>query len=69
MDSCIKFAGSIHCASDPNNGLWTREALGLKASDVRLVAGTAKSVRVSGRATRSDWCPSQGPLARCLGSG
>ena len=29
-----------------NSGLRISEALGLKASDVRLVAGTAKSVRV-----------------------
>ena len=52
-----------------NSGLRISEALGLKASDVRLVEGTAKSVRVSARATRSAWCPSQGPSARCSGSG
>ena len=51
-----------------NSGLRISEALALKATDVRLVAGTAKSVRV-GRAIRNAWCPSQGPLARCLGSG
>jgi integrase/recombinase XerD len=41
----------------PDNGLWTREGLGLKASDVRLVAGTAKSVRVIGKGNQERLVP------------
>jgi integrase/recombinase XerD len=52
-----------------NSGLRISEALGLKASDVRLVDGTAKSVRVIGKGNKERLVPLPGPLARCLGSG
>ena len=50
-----------------NSGLRISEALGLKASDVRLVEWPNRCK--SARATRNAWCPFQGPSARCLGSG
>ena len=40
-----------------NSGLRISEALGLKASDVRLVAGTAKSVRVIGKGDKERLVP------------
>ena len=41
----------------PNNGLWTHETFGLKASDVRRVASTAKSVRVIGKGNKERLVP------------
>ena len=40
-----------------NSGLRISEALGLKASDVRLVAGTAQSVRVIGKGDKERLVP------------
>lgn len=52
-----------------NSGLRISEALALKAADVRIVDGIAKSARVSARATKNAWRRFLWPLARCLGSG
>ncbi len=40
-----------------NSGLRISEALGLKVADVRLVEGTAKSVRVIGKGNKERWVP------------
>ena len=41
----------------PDNGLWTHKTFGLKVADVRLVAGTAKSIRVIGKGNKERLVP------------
>ena len=50
-----------------NSGLRISEALHLKASDVRLVAGTAKSVRVVGKGDKERLVPLPGAFGAVFG--
>ncbi|MCK7577092.1 MAG: tyrosine-type recombinase/integrase [Chromatiales bacterium] len=50
-----------------NSGLRIGEALALKASDVRLVAGTAKSVRVIGKGDKERLVPLPGAFGAVFG--
>ena len=50
-----------------NSGLRISEALGLKASDVRLVEGTAKSVRVIGKGNKERLVPLPGAFGAVFG--
>jgi integrase/recombinase XerD len=50
-----------------NSGLRISEALALKASDVRLVAGTAKSVRVIGKGDKERLVPLPGAFGAVFG--
>ena len=50
-----------------NSGLRISEALHLKASDVRLVAGTAKSVRVIGKGDKERLVPLPGAFGAVFG--
>ncbi len=50
-----------------NSGLRISEALGLKASDVRLVEGTAKSVRVIGKGDKERLVPLPGAFGAVFG--
>ena len=50
-----------------NSGLRIGEALALKASDVRLMAGTAKSVRVVGKGDKERLVPLPGAFGAVFG--
>ena len=50
-----------------NSGLRISEALALKASDVRLVEGTAKSVRVIGKGDKERLVPLPGAFGAVFG--
>ena len=50
-----------------NSGLRISEALGLKVSDVRLVEGIAKSVRVIGKGNKERWVPLPAAFAQVFG--
>ena len=50
-----------------NSGLRIGEALALKASDVRLMAGTAKSVRVVGKGNQERLVPLPGAFGAVFG--
>ena len=51
----------------PGNKESAREALGLKVADVRLVAGTAKSVRVIGKGDKERLVPLPGAFGAVFG--